>query len=185
MGQYYKGVILNEKTVKPDTIKGYFLPRMPKLMEHSYLDDEKMQEVMDYLYTNGPQRVVWAGDYADEEPDGKNLYYKCRDEDVPELKSKTIENPRYIINRTRMKYVDLSNLPPSRFGATIHPLPLLCAEGNGEGGGDYFYPDGQEYVGTWARDLIAVSDEEPVATEVEKSLGLKWKRITPNFTEKE
>ena len=44
----------------------------------------------------------------------------------------------------------------------VHPLPLLTACGNGRGGGDYFaqYPD-YEFIGTWAFDLLEITDEKP------------------------
>jgi hypothetical protein len=44
--------------------------------------------------------------------------------------------------------------------SSIHPLPLLTAEGNGNGGGDY-YGENKNMVGIWARDIISISDTVP------------------------
>ena len=43
----------------------------------------------------------------------------------------------------------------------IHPLPLLTSEGNGRGGGDYHTSDEylENMVGSWARDVIEVTDD--------------------------
>lgn len=51
--------------------------------------------------------------------------------------------------------VDKTLLPENN-GWTVHPLPLLTAEGNGRGGGDYHEQNPDiELVGTWARDSIS------------------------------
>jgi hypothetical protein len=54
----------------------------------------------------------------------------------------------------------------------IHPLPLLTADGNGRGGGDY-NGEGIDHVGTWARDRISLMKEIPE----------DFTEITPNFDE--
>lgn len=65
---------------------------------------------------------------------------------------------KYIINFTKKMYTRIPN--HSDWGLTIHPLPLLCADGNGRGGGDY---DGtyMGYVGAWAFDRIGIGNELP------------------------
>lgn len=60
-------------------------------------------------------------------------------------------------------------------GYRVHPLPLLIAEGNGRGGGDYDsqkYPD-LDKVGIWARNLIRVSDEKPAKGYKELKVNFK------------
>ena len=47
---------------------------------------------------------------------------------------------------------------------TIHPLPLLIAHGNGQGGGDYYGSD-MDKVGIWAFDHVYTSDEVPEGYE--------------------
>ena len=68
MGQYYHAIILEEDK---KTIKAFGAPHScnngAKLMEHSYLNNNLCQSIMQYIYENGPCRVVWAGDYADPE----------------------------------------------------------------------------------------------------------------------
>ena len=70
MGQYYYPIILGKKG---NSIKGYFLSHSYdngiKLMEHSYLRNNFVAAVMTYLNKEGGARLVWAGDYADKEPD--------------------------------------------------------------------------------------------------------------------
>jgi hypothetical protein len=44
-----------------------------------------------------------------------------------------------------------------------HPLPLLTAEGNGRGGGDY--RGESPLIGSWARDVISVETEAPTDFE--------------------
>jgi hypothetical protein len=139
-----------------------------KLMEHSYVGNVLPETVVGVL-SDRPARVVWAGDYADPEDDGNALHSM---EGVPKLDA----DPRpkhYIVNLDRGEYVDLGNVAEVRDepGWKIHPLPLLCNEGNGRGGGDFRGEN--KYLGTWARDLLTATDERPE--------GLK--EIRPNFVE--
>ena len=152
MGQYYKPIIL---TKGKKSIVGYWnsfkTNNGGKLMEHSYICNHLCNCVENYLIKNGGGRVVWAGDYADNEK-GKdyNLYglaekelkYDCKDN----------SNARFLVNVDKKEYVDLWDLTTID-ELTLHPLPLLTAEGNGNGGGDYHGID-NHYVGTWARDYI-------------------------------
>jgi hypothetical protein len=43
---------------------------------------------------------------------------------------------------------------------SIHPLPILTAEGNGRGGGDYYGTDAN-LAGIWARDILSIEKEIP------------------------
>ena len=56
------------------------------------------------------------------------------------------------MNNTKKEYMSKGN--------GIHCLPLMTAEGNGRGSGDY-HGRGEEFVGTWARDVISVEKEIP------------------------
>ena len=60
------------------------------------------------------------------------------------------------------------------YGRVIHPLPLLTANSNGRGGGDYHYEN--KYIGTWYADVIGATDELPTDIELTE--------IIPNFFEK-
>jgi hypothetical protein len=68
---------------------------------------------------------------------------------------------RYIINHTKKEFVDLTHLAPTKFTSGgketiwyMHPMSLLTAEGNGQGGGDY-WGEHETKVGIWARDVIS------------------------------
>jgi hypothetical protein len=103
-------------------------------------------------------RVVWAGDYADNEKGkSKNLY--SISDNLSNLQSHPPSNDtliyKYIVNHTKKMYVD-----KCKSKSNIHPLPLLISEGNGNGGGDYT-GDNVELCGTWARDIISVEKEIP------------------------
>jgi hypothetical protein len=56
--------------------------------------------------------------------------------------------------------VDYSKVEKDEYGYRIDPMPLLCAEGNGRGGGDY-HGSAMKLIGSWARDLISVESEIP------------------------
>lgn len=103
----------------------------------------------------------WGREYV------KNGMY-CSETDVAvktpyeELKETTYE---VIINFDKQLFVRI----PKKKGAdengnyqlTIHPLPLLCVDGNQRGGGDY-YGSNEKMVGTWAYDRIGVGFEDDI-----------------------
>ena len=74
---------------------------------------------------------------------------------MAELKPKM----KYVINHSKKEYVVI---PEDKEGEwIIHPLPLLTADGNGLGGGDYHRGTDMDKVGLWAYDIIEVGDEIP------------------------
>ena len=77
---------------------------------------------------------------------------------------------KYIINFDKHVFVKIPNAKKNEY--IIHPLPLLCADGNGSGGGDY---DGtnMELIGAWAFDRIGVSNELP--NDITKELIVTFK----------
>lgn len=214
MGQYYKPAFLKNETVKGQSdIKGWFYSHNHKskwtrddgevvhsgnglkIMEHSYVGNNFVSEVERHL-AETPQRLVWAGDYADAEPgnlkfewkdsDGNshqeedaNIYSLCQDdkEIVPKTKfPKSIAKKyRYIVNLDKKEFVDKSKCPDIEGweGAQIHPLPLLTCEGNGRGGGDF--RGEHPLVGAWARDTITIQTSKPSDGE--------FKELVPNFKE--
>jgi hypothetical protein len=138
-------------------------------------------------------RLVWAGDYADEEEGlGFNLFQivegdanevASANEVVSANEAKEKQNFfknfdyemkefRYIVNHIKKQYVDkvaeverqtqksMEGNNRKSLHYYVHPLPLLVAEGNGRGGGDY-YGHNQELCGTWARDIISVENSIP------------------------
>lgn len=159
MGQYYNPIILEKDS---DTIKSHMYSHDYgsglKLMEHSWMGNKFVGAFESQLVGN-PQRVVWAGDYADNEPDGNNLHSLCEEElkvhPTPTVVS-TKKYP-YLVNWTKGLYIDRRKIKDIE-GWIIHPLPLMTCEGNGRGGGDYHYNDvfEEDLVGAWSRDLISV-----------------------------
>ena len=162
MGQYYK------PTLKPKCGRVWkcFNPwdfnNGVKLMEHSYIGNAVTNYVKN-LILRTPMRLVWAGDYADDEKGkDKNLYFlfeakEPKDKSVPQ---ESIESMRYLVNHKKKLYVDYSKVEKDEYGYRIDPMPLLCAEGNGRGGGDY-QGSAMNLIGSWARDLISVESEIP------------------------
>lgn len=82
----------------------------------------------------------FAEKYSYEEVGGNQLDYK------------------YILNLDKKQYVKIPKYNENEW--TIHPLPLLCADGNGRGSGDYSGSD-MDKVGVWAYDRIGISNEIP------------------------
>jgi hypothetical protein len=163
MGQYYKPCILdteNKRTVKAFVYSHDYKSGL-KLMEHSWLKNPFVK-AFESLILKKPQRVVWAGDYAEPEKGLKNnAYMRCTNK----LKTNPTEQPtdresRYLVNYTKGLFVD-KNATPDSDGWRIHPLPLLTCEGNGQGGGDYFGDDTNSLIGSWARDIISVEAKKP------------------------
>lgn len=66
MGQYYKAVFLAENQKPIASVSSYDFGNGAKLMEHSWEKNPFVRFVERQLMVS-PQRVVWAGDYADHE----------------------------------------------------------------------------------------------------------------------
>jgi len=172
MGQYYKAILLDkEKQNVIGWVSPYQYDSGSKLMEHSWMKNEFVKSFENMIYKN-PMPVTWCGDYADAvdgSEDGDNFYGLCEDKtnltpttELGEHKS------RYVINHDTLEYVDKTKVP-NKDGWQIHPLPLLTAEGNGRGGGDF--RGESELVGLWSRNIISVSEELPEGyTELEFDL---------------
>ncbi len=185
MGQYYKPCILEDlkKGSKVEKIKGWFYSwdfgSGLKLMEHSLLKNG-MVKTFESIIEDNPMRVVWAGDYADNEEhlpknsEQTNLYdiasEKYEGKQLKPKESKTYF--RYVINHSKKTFVDKFKVP-NVDGWRIHPLPLLTAEGNGRGGGDFIGES--ELVGSWSRDSISTSKRKPKEyTELIFDLKESW-----------
>ena len=164
MGQYFKVFNLDKKEiVKPDWLK---------LMEHSYINNESVSSVEMLLVEGGrwhKDRIVWGGDYGEMEL--WSVLYEDKAADWTELKSLIEVIPdkyRYVVNYDTKEYVDKQNTTPEftqySNGETqeisIHPMPLLLADGNGGGGGDYHGSD-MNLVGSWKGNRIGILEEVP------------------------
>lgn len=69
-----------------------------------------------------------------------------------------VDTFKYIINLDKKEAVAIPEYKEDEW--TIHPLPLLCASGNGRGGGDY-HGINEDMVGAWAYDRIGLDNELP------------------------
>ena len=177
MGQYYKALYKEKNTTEWKGFDTYHITIGCKLMEHSYIGNLFVTTVKNTLFNN-PCQVIWAGDYADHEPDtDKNMYDLVETtslieaelpyEDMKQVQNVLKEQLRpeaekmlYLVNKTKGLYVDYSKVKEDDYHFRIDPLPLLTAEGNGRGGGDY-EGHNMKLVGSWARDVIYVTDKLP------------------------
>ena len=168
MGQYYKPISIDKMTFLYSHDYGNGL----KLMEHSYIGNNLVNTVESLLAPGGEwykNRLVWAGDYADEEENGDNLWTQVGDDPIEPEDMEKVESGRYIVNHTEREFVDKDIVPKDSEGWKVHPLPLLTCEGNGRGGGDY--RRNNDYISSWARDEISIEKEKPEDFE----------EIIPNF----
>lgn len=173
-----------------------------KLMEHSWWDNEFLTNFCARLYersreNNKETHILWLGDCA--ELDGlssleglsacfarvtRRSWLKQALQD-PNRKEIDIGNTnpdfslinKFLVNTTKQEFINCTTYYNCNHDVDdwcIHPLPLLTAVGNGEGGGDYFGVN-DELVGRWAGDALYIDDEEPVEP---------FKEIFPIFREK-
>jgi hypothetical protein len=167
MGQYYYPIILNSDGKIVVWMCAHNYRNGLKLLEHSYLGNNFVSTFEFGLSPEGPHhksRVVWAGDYADADPDQENNLYRMCDEYtmiMPQEKETTIY--RYIVNHSKKQFVDKMACKSGEEEMKYHPLPLLTCEGNGRGGGDY--RGESPLIGSWARDSISVEEVKPEGFE--------------------
>lgn len=173
MGQYYKPMSLDKK----EWIYSHAYDNGLKLMEHSYLGNNFVALVEELLKPQGAwnkTRIVWAGDYADDEPEtdwlnkgeeypDKNLYsiIGTSEHEIKPLEVERDKEYKYLCNHTKKEFVNYDKVDglSDKWNTTIHPLPLLTCEGNGRGGGDFHKED--ERIGMWARDVLSLEKELP------------------------
>ena len=190
MGQYYRPCLLapdfkeNNQNPVLATADCYFYANGAKLMEHSWVGNWFVAAACTFLFKNKTFPFVWCGDYADAPSDiykgvdekgeewENNMYrYACAGDfdtkysqdvigEMTEARYAELEpKMKYIINHSKKEYVVIPEKKEDEW--TIHPLPLLTADGNGAGGGDYHRGTDMNKVGIWAYDIIEVGDEIP------------------------
>ena len=133
-----------------------------KLVEHCDVKSAFVAAVSQQISPEGMlyrSAVVWAGDYAPIEEGLEVNLYDAIDLAPNQKKglgpaAAEMSKYPYLVNWTKRVYVD------TRKETEFSPLPLLTAEGNGRGGGDY-EGTSMELVGSWARDELSVESAAP------------------------
>lgn len=178
MGQYYLPVVLRHGEFKVFNAHKY--NNGVKLMEHSYIENNFMHAVMNYIYEK-PTKLWWIGDYAAKDDfklyDDKkafefheSLQHNENNDEYEVNEDETLkEEGRYLINHSKKVYIDLKEYrleaktaikSEPEYGNKIHPLSILTAVGNGRRGGDYEGIN-MYLVGTWAGDILEARDDMP------------------------
>ena len=177
MGQYYIAANIDKMEWLESSM---FL----KLMESAWIDNEFVRTIEHLIYQEWfGDRVIWAGDYMDAgrflPADASKKEKKLTLYDYAQKKfkkrriMKKVPYYRFLVNHSKLQYVDKDKVRDND-GWRVHPLPILTAASNGQGGGDYFAESGQSYVGTWCGDCIAVAHDPP---------GQAFQQIIPDFYE--
>jgi len=152
-----------------------------KLMEHSWMKNNFVKTVESLIAEGGRwfnDPIIWSGDYGDH----ADNYHK----NVKPIKVlQSNEFYRFLVNLDKKEYVDKTEVPeidgwqiyllvnldkkqyvdktevPEIDGWQIHPLPLLTADGNGRGGGDYYGEDRDGLIGSWCLNRVIATNIEP------------------------
>jgi hypothetical protein len=166
MGQDYNVVFIEQIGNAIRIIAKMGQTKRRQMMQNSWLGDKfvsaiEFQISPDGTYPNG-QRVVWAGDWGKKERGMEvSLNGMCNDLNenlIVDFPEKDSSEYRYVVNHSKRLFVDKENTDEDK----IHPLPLLTCEGwHPDRGGDYNGKDPQNIIGSWARDIVAVTREPP------------------------
>lgn len=182
MGQYYRVVVkdgehlfVNDRKLMYNRNSKPYGYVMAKLLEHSWLNNDFMDSVCKFIH-NRKVRIIWCGDYADDNDLRKLTNDEIGINDVWDKDNSKVHRcdffkerfgycGKFLVNHTKKVYVSFNhykkNTKKSYGIGHIHPLSLLTALGNGQGGGDYFSQNNKEYVGSWAWDEISIEDKAP------------------------
>jgi len=171
MGQYYRPINLD----KMEYLHSHEYGDGLKLMEHSWIGNNFVATIESLIKRGGlwfGNRIVWAGDYADDEPNTDDTLFSLVKNRIKPEEQMRKKRYRFLVNLDKKEYVNMSKV--SKCGAEwmrgevwkIHPLPLLTCEGNGRGGGDYRgdkYGNGSEskLIGSWARCRVIIQTKKP------------------------
>ena len=101
---------------------------------------------------------------------------------VEQIPYEEFETYKYIINYDKKQFMRIPEKVKGKL--IIHPLPLLCADGNQRGGGDY-YGRNEKLVGAWAYDRIGIDNELPedITTELVAVFEESWGDNTKNVND--
>jgi hypothetical protein len=165
MPQFYYPILLGPRPAdgEPETICAWVDPDKygcdMTLMNHARSSPfvSAVELLLTPQFNASKFRLVWAGDYADNEPGLETNLYKQRepkDEIIPEESNMNYYG--FIVNHTKGQFISKERCEKY---TNLHPLPLLTAEGNGCTDGDY--PRLHKLVGYWARDELSVVKQKP------------------------
>lgn len=133
------------------------------------LGREFIEEKRDnYARENGFEKVINGKYGQDYQKDG--VFFDSIDI-LPKIPYEELPTYKYVINLTKKMFVKIPTFNENENEWIIHPLPLLCADGNGRGGGDYRGTN-MELIGSWAFDRIAVANKLP--KNIKKELVVKF-----------
>jgi hypothetical protein len=164
MVQFYRPIILNQTTqAAADTIAVWVDPR-DYIEEKGLLSqadkDSKFVATIEMMLSDAGKyrggRLVWAGDYAYEEPGADlNLYKMCsKDTQIcPEESEMSCHS--YLVNHTKRQFVSKERAEKY---TNLHPLPMLTVETSNFAS---VYPRDHALLGYWARDSISVEKKRP------------------------
>ena len=174
MGQYYSPVIETEDKIEAYStyLDGEFTGM--KLMEHSWFKNDFVNAVAYKIYLE-PHKIAWVGDYADDvAEDFPNIpvnelhavawHNESKQKDLKSVDF-TLEN-KFLVNHDLKEYIDLNDYYSENVSDEwcTHPLPLLTAIGNGQGGGDFYTHANKEHVqdvGKWTWNTLEITDDAP------------------------
>lgn len=167
MGQYYRPVMEKDGkvTVFNREVDGKYTSA--KLMEHSWWGNDLMSAIAEMMYQT-KVRLIWCGDYAEDDEIEKcgltvSQVWDCKGKGVKSTDF-SIDN-LFLCNHDTKEFIDLKKYKEKseNDGWIINPISLLTAQGNGRGGGDYYYGNcvNQELVGSWSWDLISLETTAP------------------------
>lgn len=171
MGQYFRAVILNHRN---NSLEHVFSPHDTddgsKIMEHFYIGNPFVEEVENFLLNN-PNRLVWAGDYAEPEPDTEGFTLYELSKKVKTTKPRKCFDSRefdgaYVINHDKKQFY--LREPYNEEAWQVNPLPLLTYEGEPIN----YFDEHSLLIGTWSRDNIELSFSKPDDS---------YQEITPKF----
>lgn len=165
MEQYFRAVLrkdhlINWRRYSTEEVKCY-----PQMKDQAFMDCRYTALIKGLLFQT-PAHVLWAGSLADPEPDKeRNMYEGARAKRLRPLQSipytrDVFSRMHYLVNHTKKQFLDYAAVLKDSSGNRLDPLPILTAEGNGRGQGDY-YGLNRELAGTWARDIISIEETIP------------------------
>ena len=167
MGQYFTPTFLDAAgriaaALNPDDYGSGL-----KLYGHTRHDAPLMRAVEALLRLDGNIRLVWAGDYADEERGrNANLYFLAEPKHFVRFAGLVLDDVAptatlpdhftagggvgFICNADKRAFLDIAALPLDDWAVRRNPLPQLTAEGGGRSG-------------PWARDRLFHTTSHPGA----------------------